>query len=148
MSTFQNFVRFGAKCLGAKCPWGILSWGILSVGQNVLGAKCLLAFYSGLRHGGCRGLDDHGGLGELSHKLGAASKMRMMFVVNLTNACMQRGTVALVHCYCWQYCLHRPGARRPAQHRVHHLVSSSSGLRSNSRWHSRTGREKHFSNMN
>ena len=45
MSTFQNFVRFGAKCLGAKCPWGILSWGILSVGQNVLGAKCLLAFF-------------------------------------------------------------------------------------------------------
>ena len=43
MSTFQNFVRFGAKCPGAKCPWGILSWGILSVGQNVLGAKCLLA---------------------------------------------------------------------------------------------------------
>ena len=43
MSTFQNFVRFGAKCPGAKCPWGILSWGILSMGQNVLGAKCLLA---------------------------------------------------------------------------------------------------------
>ena len=43
MSSFQNFVRFGAKCLGAKCPWGILSWGILS-----FGAKCLLASYSNL----------------------------------------------------------------------------------------------------
>ena len=54
-------------------------------------------FHSGVRHGCCRGLDDHGGLGELSHKLGAASKMRMMFVVNLTNACMHRCTVALLH---------------------------------------------------
>ena len=43
MSSFQNFVRFGAKCLGAKCPWGILSWGILSFGAKCLGAKCLLA---------------------------------------------------------------------------------------------------------
>ena len=43
MSTFQNFVRFGAKCPGAKCPWGILSWGILSFGAKCLGAKCLLA---------------------------------------------------------------------------------------------------------
>ena len=48
MSPFQNFVRFGAKCLGAKCPWGILSWGILSFGAKCLGAKLLLASYSNL----------------------------------------------------------------------------------------------------